>query len=355
MDRRLRPGTRCKASSRSGSPEATHARCCRAFPTSTSSTASVSTLLTAREPAGPARRHDHADERQLRRHRHRRLLAAGRQPEFRYGRGRAGPGPGVLDPVHRSTNKWVFNGIKVQSLFGTNNNKQALVTVTDQGAAFPTSDIILENMQISSADSTDGWTKAEWLARVRVVGISAKGTDHGANTTCVSVTNSHISKVIFGAEVMANNMLFSGNEIDHFGDDGIDYVASNILITKNYIHDNLDLGNGTHMDGMQGYPGGVQQHRYRQQPGHPTDGSEAAVPDLSARDRRLRWGLDEPDRDEQRGRDQLLLGHLLCERAWRQDHQQHGCRGRLDAHARELQAARGRRRQDPSRLAHPAT
>jgi hypothetical protein len=155
----------------------------------------------------------------------------------------------------RSTNKWVFKGIKVQSLLGTNNNKQALVSVTDQGASLPTSDIILENMQVSSADNTDGWTQPEWLARARVVGISAKGTDHGANTTCVSVTNSHISKVIFGAEVMANNMLFSGNEIDRFGDDGIDYVASNILIARNYIHDDLVLGNGAHMDGMQGYPG----------------------------------------------------------------------------------------------------
>ena len=27
------------------------------------------------------------------------------------------------------------------------------------------------------------------------------------------------------------------------------------LISKNYIHDALDLGNGAHMDGMQGYPG----------------------------------------------------------------------------------------------------
>jgi len=155
----------------------------------------------------------------------------------------------------RSTNKWVFKGIKVQSLLFTNNNKLPLVTVTDQGASLPTSDIILENMQVSSADNTDGWTQPEWLARARVVGISAKGTDHGANTTCVSVTNSHISKVIFGAEVMANNMLFSGNEIDRFGDDGIDYVASNILIAKNYIHDDQVLGNGAHMDGMQGYPG----------------------------------------------------------------------------------------------------
>ena len=43
----------------------------------------------------------------------------------------------------RSTTKWVFKDIKVQSLLGANNNKLSLVTVTDQGAALPTSDIIL--------------------------------------------------------------------------------------------------------------------------------------------------------------------------------------------------------------------
>jgi hypothetical protein len=58
------------------------------------------------------------------------------------------------------------------------------------------------------------------------------------------VTNSHISNVEYGSIVAANNMLLSGNEIDHFGDDGVDYNASNILITRNYIHDNLDLADG---------------------------------------------------------------------------------------------------------------
>ncbi len=37
----------------------------------------------------------------------------------------------------RSTNKWVFNGIKVQSLWGANNNKLSLVTIGDQGARAP--------------------------------------------------------------------------------------------------------------------------------------------------------------------------------------------------------------------------
>ena len=60
----------------------------------------VTSRTETRQPAGPARRHDQADERQLRRHRHRRLHAAGRQLRLRHGRGRAGPDAGVLDPVH---------------------------------------------------------------------------------------------------------------------------------------------------------------------------------------------------------------------------------------------------------------
>ena len=159
----------------------------------------------------------------------------------------------------RSTNKWVFKGIKVQSLFGTNNSKQGLVTVTDQGAALPTSDIILQNMQISTADSTDGWTKEQWVAEgrngYREVGSPGDGTNGVPYTTCVAMTGSHIRNVRFGAALMGNNSLFSFNEIDHFGDDGIDYAASNFSITHNYIHDNFDAGDGNHEDVAQGQNG----------------------------------------------------------------------------------------------------
>ena len=86
-------------------------------------------------------------------------------------------------------------------------------------------------------------------------GSAGDGTNGEPNTTCVSITKSHIWNVRWGARLMGNNSLFSHNELDHFGDDGIDYGASNISITHNYIHDNFDIADGNHEDVAQGQNG----------------------------------------------------------------------------------------------------
>lgn len=159
----------------------------------------------------------------------------------------------------RSASKWIFTGVKVQGLVAQ--SKLPLVTVTDQGAALPTTDIILENLDISSQDSVAGITRAIWSATFRM-GLQANssagnGTNGEPNTTCVSVTGSHIHNVQFGAQMMSNNGLFSYNEIDHFGDDAFDYAANNLLITNNHIHDAVALADGIHMDAMQGQNGPI--------------------------------------------------------------------------------------------------
>ncbi len=150
---------------------------------------------------------------------------------------------------------FVFSGIKVQSL-QTVQYQAPIVNVGDQGASYPTSNIVLTNMNVSAADPSvyATWTQAQWTANTRV-GISAIGSNNGANTTCVSITNSHITANHFGAEMMANNSLLSGNEIDHFGDDAVNYAASNIAMTRNYVHDALNFNIGAHMDAFQGYAG----------------------------------------------------------------------------------------------------
>ena len=180
-------------------------------------------------------------------------------PSFVTVKAASGQTPSFSTLYIRSTNKWVFDGVKVQSLSGTNNNKHSLVTVTDQGAAHPTSDILLNNLQISTADSVDGWTKEQWVAQGRTgyieLGSAGDGTNGMPYTTCVAMTGSHIRNVRWGVGLMGNNSLFSHNELDHFGDDGIDYAASNISLTHNSIHDNFDIGDGNHEDAMQGQNG----------------------------------------------------------------------------------------------------
>jgi hypothetical protein len=80
-------------------------------------------------------------------------------------------------------------------------------------------------MQISSADSTAGWSQAQWIAQARwgfvASGLAGDGTNGEPNTSCISLAGSHIQNVRFGAILAANNLLFTNNVIDYFGDDGI--------------------------------------------------------------------------------------------------------------------------------------
>ena len=159
------------------------------------------------------------------------------------------------------TSKWVFQGIKVQSLQGPKDSL-ALITVTDQGAAFPTSDIIFSDMDLSSFDAIPvGFTQAEWETKARsgyrVYGSPGNGTNGVPYTSCISMSNSKISNVTFGAVTMGNNELFDHNEIDHFGDDGLEYAANNLAITHNKETNGFGTANGIHTDGMQGQIGPI--------------------------------------------------------------------------------------------------
>jgi hypothetical protein len=152
------------------------------------------------------------------------------------------------------TNKWVFDGLKVQSLQPLALSGHALVETRDGDATLPTSDIVLENMTISSQDNAETWSQAQWRANARS-GFYAISGAGGTGTKCVSLTGSHISNVRFGASLSAPELVFSNNQIDHFGDDGIDYATSDLVITKNDIHDNLNIGDDNHEDAMQGQIG----------------------------------------------------------------------------------------------------
>jgi hypothetical protein len=151
------------------------------------------------------------------------------------------------------TNNWTFSGLKVQSLQPTALSGRALIDI-DPSPTFPVSNIVLENMTISSQDNVAGWSKAQWVTNSRG-GVFIRSPAGTTATKCISLTASHITNVRYGAAIAAGQVLFSDNQIDHFGDDGIDYAASDLSITHNSIHDNLDIGDGNHEDAMQGQSG----------------------------------------------------------------------------------------------------
>ncbi len=123
-----------------------------------------------------------------------------------------------------------------------------------------------------------------------------------------------------GAYLAAGQLVFANNQIDHFGDDGIDYAASNLAITRNNLHDNLDIGDGNHEDAMQGLtgylaPGATVNHFQnividsnaviRQT--DPELSFPTGLQGIDAFDSRL----DERHRDQQRRNHEHLLGYVL--------------------------------------------
>ena len=74
------------------------------------------------------------------------------------------------------------------------------------------------------------------------------------------MTNNTIYNVRFGSSLVADNMLYSGNTINDFGDDGIDFQGNNLVLSYNVVTNNHDMGDGNHEDGMQGQIGRFQSN-----------------------------------------------------------------------------------------------
>ncbi len=126
-----------------------------------------------------------------------------------------------------ATNMWRFQHLSVQSI----GNKEGIL-VNDQGPSLKTSDIIFETILVGSPESVDGWTQAQWISNARNVGVREMSSADGANTKCVSFTDGTIYGVRFGANLFAHDSIFANNTIDHFGDDGVDYGANNLIISE---------------------------------------------------------------------------------------------------------------------------
>jgi len=138
---------------------------------------------------------------------------------------------------------WAFSGLTIQNL-----NDGGYV----EGATLDADDVILSGSTILSQPDVSAWTQADWQQSA-ISGVNASGT-------CVALTGNSIRNVGSAIGISGQSILVHGNSIDYFGDDGIDFgqgtgagTIGNIEISGNTITNNLDIGDGNHNDGIQGW------------------------------------------------------------------------------------------------------
>jgi hypothetical protein len=119
-----------------------------------------------------------------------------------------------------------------------------LVTINSHSWRGPSSNIIITNNTITSADNISKWGAAEWRACAKS-GIRL-------NSTHSEVTNNTIKNINFGITVTSNWNLIRNNRIINFGGDGLRGVASHLIFENNLIANAFDI-NRNHDDGFQSW------------------------------------------------------------------------------------------------------
>ncbi len=141
---------------------------------------------------------------------------------------------------------WAFKGLTIQSLNPTGSLGYRLVIITG-GYWGPTSNIYLAGNHICSQADVSNWSQSDWLAH------ASSGISVYADASNISFIGNDIQHVRVAVGLAGPNALFQNNLINNYGDDAIDYTASNIAIIGNTITNNRDVGDGIHCDCMQGW------------------------------------------------------------------------------------------------------
>ncbi|RVU07555.1 right-handed parallel beta-helix repeat-containing protein [Novosphingobium umbonatum] len=117
------------------------------------------------------------------------------------------------------------------------------------------SEIRLENNRLESYPKA-GWSQQDYLARTPS-GIHENGWP---STGCVYLSGNRLSNVSTGIASINSRLVFiTGNQIDRFLHDGIDFGSSHMVITDNRLTNRINAGDAkaVHPDFMQGQPPGA--------------------------------------------------------------------------------------------------
>ena len=136
---------------------------------------------------------------------------------------------------------WVFRGLTIQN--PPNYTGRGYLT-----SFSGVNNILFDSNVLYSVPNAVAWTPSDWATSSSSYGIYIDGV-----TSC-TFSNNKISTVENGAYLGGNGILFTGNTIDYFANDGIEFSSSNSVISQNIVTNHYGRWNdGLHHDGMQGW------------------------------------------------------------------------------------------------------
>lgn len=137
--------------------------------------------------------------------------------------------------------KWILRGVTFEN---------PIFTTTRPSLIFAgnSTDLIIDGNFIGSPEGAAEWTPEEWPNRC---------AEYAVNFNVVrraTVSNNAISSVHNGMTLRGSSLLVTGNTIDYFANDGIQFSSSDTIISHNVVSNHYGLWNdGFHHDGMQGW------------------------------------------------------------------------------------------------------
>lgn len=144
--------------------------------------------------------------------------------------------------------KWMFIGLKVQGARANNSLQgRGLVDFGHNLWRGPSENIIFINGSVSTANDTRGWSDMDWITKPFKIGMHS-------GATCVTISGNHFFNLRDALTIDGDHSLVEGNEIDNFGNDAIDLIASNVIVRNNTITNARHTpSEPLHADGIQGW------------------------------------------------------------------------------------------------------
>ena len=137
--------------------------------------------------------------------------------------------------------KWVVRGVTFE-------NPPVMTVRPTLIYADKSTDIIIDNNTIYSAEDATDWTPEQWPTLCAAFGINFNVVTRG------TISNNTIRSVQNGITLRGSSLLVTGNMVDYFANDGIQFSSSNTIISHNIVSNHYGLwDDGYHHDGMQGW------------------------------------------------------------------------------------------------------